>query len=342
MEMRGLQSGLAVLVFLSIVITSGQATFAATEDIGNGFLYHGVATPVSNSRGTVATVDAKGRNTVLVWLFDHSGGYAILMIDAETGKSAQIPMPFTTGGHCPYASILSSRNKFYTHFNNYFVEFDTDKSEFTFCRKTEPIGPMADLSMAMTEDDDGVIWSATYPYCGVVSFNPKTREFKDYGRIHKEKWYQYPRFIIVDDSGWVYVGIGSTLSQIIAFDPKTGKSTPMLTDSERREGRIANVFRGINGKAYGIASKEALESWYEFHKGQAKKVGKLEQRDFKPYIAFHQGLFHRKFPDGKKLSVCDLVNRTLVVEDPKSGETKTVKFDYTSDGSNIMGGGDGT
>jgi len=33
---------------------------AATEDLGNGFAHHGVATPVSNHRGTVATA-APGR-----------------------------------------------------------------------------------------------------------------------------------------------------------------------------------------------------------------------------------------------------------------------------------------
>ena len=46
--------------------------------------HHGVATPISSSRGTVATVDGEGRNAVLLWLFDHRGGYALLMIDAET------------------------------------------------------------------------------------------------------------------------------------------------------------------------------------------------------------------------------------------------------------------
>ena len=56
-----------------------------TEELGNGFRFHGVATPVSNHRGTVATVDGAGRDVVLVWLFDHRGGYALLLLDAQTG-----------------------------------------------------------------------------------------------------------------------------------------------------------------------------------------------------------------------------------------------------------------
>jgi len=76
------------------------AALAVTEDMGNGFLHHGVATPVSNHRGTVATVDGEGRDVVLVWLFDHRGGYALLMIDAATGNSEEFPVPFPPGGDC--------------------------------------------------------------------------------------------------------------------------------------------------------------------------------------------------------------------------------------------------
>ena len=65
----------------------------ATEDLGNGFCHHGVATPTSNHRGTVATVDGDGRNVVLLWLFDHRGGYALLMIDVETGSVIEFVDP---------------------------------------------------------------------------------------------------------------------------------------------------------------------------------------------------------------------------------------------------------
>jgi len=39
----------------------------------------------------------------------------------------------------------------------------------------------------------GNIWTVTYPQCGVLSFNPKTRELKDYGEVYKQNWPQYPR-----------------------------------------------------------------------------------------------------------------------------------------------------
>ncbi|MCD6350959.1 MAG: hypothetical protein J7M26_02470, partial [Armatimonadetes bacterium] len=318
-------------LLVPLMVLAADAALAATEDLGKGFLHHGVATPVSNHRGTVATVDGEGRDVVLVWLFDHRGGYALLDIDAETGKAEQIPMPFPPRGDCPYASLLSSDNKYYTHFASHFVEFDPVKQAFTFFHKTAP-----QMAMGMTEDDNGVIWSVTYPNSGVVSFDPKTRTFTDYGYVHKENWRQYQRHVATDDKGWLYFGIGNTASQIIAFNPRTREVKEILSEDERQRGP-AYVYRDMNGRVYGLPRVGMKDAWIELYDGQARRIGKLDKRRPKPIITGSQGLFYRNFPDGKRLKVCDLVTRTLVVEDPKTGETHEVKFDYTSEGAHIMG-----
>lgn len=308
-----------------------------TRDLGNGFLDHGVATPVSNHRGIVATVDGQGRNVVLVWLFDLRGGYALLLIDAETGKSEEFAVPFPPGGDCPYASILSSGNKYYTHFNSYFVEFDPVKRAFTFHRQTTPR-----MAMGMTEDDNGVIWSVTYPQSGVVSFDPKTREFKDYGHVHTENWQQYQRHVAADDTGWIYFGIGMTSSHIIGFDPSSGKAIPMIPENERIRG-AAQVYRDMNGKVYGCPGmphdkpNAGEDNWYELYKGQARKIGKRPAIRNKPIITGSQGLVYTEFPDGKRLLVCDTVERSMTVQDPKTGTTRKLSFDYRSEGAHLMG-----
>jgi len=316
---------------------SDVAQRTATKDLGNGFLDHGVATPVSTHRGLVATVDGQGRNIVLLWLFDLRGGYALLLIDAETGRSEEYPMPFPPGGDCPYASILSSRNRFYTHFNSYFVEFDPAKRAFTFHRQTAPR-----MAMGMTEDDNGVIWSVTYPQSGVVSFDPKTREFKDYGHVHRENWPQYQRYVAADDTGWIYFAIGMTSSHIIGLDPRTGQARAMIPENERVRG-TAVVYRDENGKVYGCPGTPADKpnapqgAWYEFYSGRAEKIGKEPAIRKKPIITGSQGLFHTEFPDGRRIKECDPVERLLVVEDPKIGAVKQLRFDYRSEGAHIMG-----
>ncbi len=305
---------------------------APAQDLGNGFFDHGVASPNSNSRGAVATVDGNGRNVVLVWLFDHRGSYALQMIDAETGKSEQYQVPFAPGMDAVYGSILSSKNKLYTLFANHFAEFDPVKRAFTFCKESLP-----QMTPGMTEDDKGVIWAATYPKCGIVSFNPETRDFKDYGYVYDQNWKQYPSSIAADDAGWIYLGTGVTAGQILVFDPATGKAKPVLAESDRKKG-AAFVYRNQDGKVYGKPLRDHNEEgWYQFHMGAVCKIEKHAVLTPKKYITGSQGLFHNEFPDGKKMKELDLIGRKLIVEDPKTNTTKTVSFDYASEGAWVMG-----
>lgn len=126
------------LVLLSALMAAVSCAEAATQHLGGGFRNHGVATPVSNHRGTVATVDGDGKDVVLSWLFDHTGCYALLAVEADTGVAVEYPMPFPSGGDCPYASILSSKNKYYTHLNSHFVQFDPAKREFVYQQALRP------------------------------------------------------------------------------------------------------------------------------------------------------------------------------------------------------------
>jgi hypothetical protein len=318
---------ISLFILLLILAVSNPVT---SQDLGNGFFDHGVASPNSNHRGTVATIDGNGRNVVLLWLFDHRGGYALQMVDAETGNSEQFPMPFPAGD-AVYSSIMSSKNKFYTLFNNNFVEFDPVKRAFTFKKESMP-----QMAMGMTEDDKGVIWAVTYPNSGVISFDPVTREFKDHGYVYKQNWRQYQRSVAADDAGWIYFSIGNTASQIIVFNPVTGKAIPVLDEGERKRGS-AFVYRDSDGKVYGQALQEKNESWFEFYKGTIRKIGNHEILNPKPYITGGQGLFYRDFPDGKRIKDMDLLERKLIIEDPKTNVIKEVSFDYASEGAWVMG-----
>ncbi|MDO8542355.1 MAG: hypothetical protein Q7S40_18100 [Opitutaceae bacterium] len=204
------------------------------------------------------------------------------------------------------------------------------KRAFTFAGKTRPR-----MAMSMTEADDGTIWSASYPDSGLVSFNPKTREFKDHGTLNKENWLQYPRSVAVDDAGWVYVGIGSTAGQIIIFDPRSEKARALFAPPERTQG-YASVYRDVDGSVYGHLAG-ATDSWHVFRGGAVRKIGAHARSNPKRIIASSQGLFHQQFPSGRRATVCDTIERVLEVEDPNTRERKRVRFDYTSEGAHLMG-----
>ncbi len=310
-----------------------QCIFAQDISPAERFVDHGVASPISNHRGIVATIDGDGRNIVLSWLFDNRGGYALLLVDAETGESEEFTMPFPPNKDTPYSSILSSKNKFYTLFNGFFVEFDPVQRAFTFHKSVS-----RQMAMGMTEDDEGTIWAVTYPNSGVVSFDPMTRTLTDHGYVYKQNWRQYQRYVAADDAGWIYFGIGNTASQIIAFNPETGNAKPMLKETERKRG-AGYVYRNENGKVYGQALAGENEDWYEFYKGQGVVIGKAHTKDPVFQITSSQALFHRNFPDGKKIEVFDLVDSRLVVRDPVASITKEVNFEYSSEGAWVMGVG---
>jgi len=303
---------------------------AATRELGGGLADHGVATPISQHRGTVATVDGAGRNIVLAWLMDHRGCYQLLLIDVQTGKAEEFPISFPLGDS-PFASILSRAGRFYTHFGSHFLEFDPARRAFTCCRKTSP-----QMAMSMTEDDRGVIWSATYPQSGLASYDPQSGAFKDYGHLYKQDWAQYPRAVATDTAGWVYLGIGSTACQVVAFNPQSGKATPLVPEADRKHG-FGSVYAATDGQVYGQACAGKDEPWYAFHAGRMTRLNQKPAAGPKPIVASSQGLFHARFPDGRLLKSCDLVERTLIVEDPVTKAAATVRFDYQSEGAHIMG-----
>jgi hypothetical protein len=316
-------------IILTLLALTPTVTIAVTTNSGNGFRDHGVAVAVSNHRGTVATVDGRGHDIALMWLMDHTGGYELLLLDATDGHAEQFPMPFTNSlSDSPYASILSSHNKFYTHFADYFVEFDPAKHAFTFCKETTP-----QMAMSMTEDDHGVIWSATFPQCGVVSFNPATRQLHDYGQVYHQNWQEYPRYIAADDTGWIYIGIGNAASQIISVNPVSGKATPVIPESDRTKG-IAYVYRDLDGKVYGYGD-EKNPQWYELYRGVARKIGEHKTVHPKPIKTGTQALFLSEFPDGRKIVECDLVDRKLVIEN-KDHTKQEFHFNYNSQGAPVM------
>ena len=81
------------------LVLFGSFNFALLTRSGEErFTDHGVAAPFSTHRGIVAAQDGQKRNIVLVWLYDHRGCYALLLVDAETGKSEEFPTPLCFGG----------------------------------------------------------------------------------------------------------------------------------------------------------------------------------------------------------------------------------------------------
>jgi hypothetical protein len=112
----------------------------------------------------------------------------------------------------------------------------------------------------------------------------------------------------------------------------------LLAESERKRG-TAYVYRATNGKVYGQTLHGTTEPWFELHRGIRRAVDRsvVENAPAKPIITGSQTLFHPVFPGGRRIKACDLIERRLTIEDPKTGTTRTVTFDYETEGAHLMG-----
>jgi hypothetical protein len=318
---------------LAPVVAAALVAFEATTPVPDGrlppFLDHGVAVPVSSPRGIVATTDAAGHGVVLVWLIDHTGGHALLHIDVDTGEVLQHAPPFDRRGEAPYASLLTRDRRFVTHFGGHLTVYDPDARAFTF---TAPASPTS--AMSFTEDRDGVVWAATWPDSGLVSFDPRTGTLVDHGPSSKEAWKQYPRSIVVDDVGHIFLGVGSAEARILVRDVTTGAVTNLLADRPPLAGGVKLMHREDDAVFALVTATTGQQQWYRVGVDAAVPIDKPTSLRLRPMVAGTQDLVHRAFGDGRTLVSCDTVAGVLVVRDP-AGERR-VPFAYASEGAHVM------
>ncbi len=322
------------VIFCLILLISGlldHAVAFAQKDLGNGFYDHGTTSRAAYRRGVVTTADANGRNIILSWLFDHRGAYTLLLLDAETGKAMHFDTPFPNGRDAPFASIISKNHKYYTLFNGYFSEFDPVKKQFTAVKKTSPR-----LAMSMLEDAEGNIWATTYPKTGLIKFSPQTGEIKDYGFLYTQNWAQYPRHLAADNNGWIYIGIGTTRSQIIAFNTKTEKSLPLLAENERQVG-TAYLYRGTDGQVYAKTNSAENLPWMILDNGTITDEKSIIPATPEYTRSGDQGFIHKTFPNGDVLDYIHFTDRYFTIQPKEGGAKRTVKFDYKTEGSWSLG-----
>ncbi|MBR4673271.1 MAG: hypothetical protein IKP00_02305 [Victivallales bacterium] len=287
---------------------------------------YGMTVKGGTARGVFAVAADDGREYVLVWLMDNLNKRN-LQIDIETGETTVVTIPNTQHGDAVYSSILASNGKCYTEFGNRFYEYDVTKKAFTADFGCTP----HQAAMSMCEGPDGVVWAAIYPDCGLVSYNPKDGKFTDYGSINQENWAQYPRTMVAGKDGWIYVGIGETRGQIVAFNPVTREAKPLLSLEERPAPSSFYVRLFTDGVIYG----RYYDNAYRLENGKAIKTTLPENETMTYQRTGTQGYVLRDFPSGRTLKNLDLMEGELEIGE-KDGSVRKVKFEFENLGIGMM------
>jgi hypothetical protein len=186
----------------------------------------------------------------------------------------------------------------------------------------QPGGENESFICSLTTAPDGKIWGGTFPSAKLFSYNPKTGEAKDFGRMDEKQFYCYPT---AGGDGLIYCAIRFEKTDIVVFDPAKETKTSLIPLEERRSGWLS-LIRGEDGKVY---TKLPSAKWYRIEDGK----NLLEEKDSK--IPFPKS----GLPDGRQFYVVD--TRLLKIQNPRTKEEKEIPLRHEASGAFIFVVGSG-
>lgn len=99
---------------------------------------------------------------------------------------------------------------------------------------------------------DQKLYGCTYGNAKLVRFDSVTGQGEDLGRMSETE--NYARSVAADDKGFVYVGIGMSQQDLVAYEIATGRHQSILPADLAKPGCVS-VHRGVNGAVYANAGR---------------------------------------------------------------------------------------
>lgn len=320
----GLPHTLTVLTVLLCI-----ATVCAQGD----FTDHGIGAKVAELRSMVPTVTEDGRTLLIASPTDNGPTGYLLVTDMDSGRTTQHFCPENVPQSDPFGALLHSNGLYYHTQGPILLEFDPSAGEFTFhgrpSRQTSPY-------LCFTEGLDGTVWAGGVYNTGLISYDPQTREMTDHGRMDEAE--KYLSHLATDDTGWIYCGIGTSRSNIVAYHPATGERRSLIDENLRAVG-TGYVEPLADGSAYG---RIGGDHHYHLRAGIATPIAARDALgEGRDVTSLRYGSISRDLPDGRQVKDYDLHERVVAVLDTQTGQTTRYTFDYESGGANITSLGPG-
>jgi len=299
-----------------------------------GFKNLGIGAPVTESRGMVTLQDAAGHNLAIVLTTDQSLRGYLLLVDLDRGTTEQLWYPEGVQNSDPFASMLSRNGRFYTGAGPTLLEFDPNTRQYLYHGVPNPQASCF-VGEAFADGPGDLIYIGTYPDCRVYSFDTKTKETLEIGRLDTEE--KYLNSLAVDSAGWVYGGIGTARWNLVALNPQTKERRQLLDEADRQHG-TATAFSGADGKAYGIAGKQ----YFRLFEGKAELI-KREELGARVPGPFGWGVSTGTLPDKRAVRL-NLPEGKITVSTPGVAVGKEIPLKFQSGGAmltSLIAGPDG-
>lgn len=321
--------GLSLIAVAALILPAlAQAAGAlASQEVSMGkFVDLGI--PVSRAAVYTRTLgpDAKGEMNCIYAVFTQNTAPVFLVqVNINTGVARQYNAPL--GTH-PWGLVVGPDNCIY-------IGTAGDEAQGGLLLKFDPAAPDKGLvnlgkmaasetyiwSLARGEGDD-CIYGCTYGNGKIVSYNTRTGQMRDYGQMKAGQ--EYTRPIVVGKDGWVYTSAGTTDTDYIALNPRTGEhhsSRPAelagTPPTELAQGGWGVFRKGVDGHAY----QRDCGKWYRLVAGKAELI---KDADLPPSPV-------PALQDGRQL-VAITAEGTWTLRDPQSGKESAGTFEYKSAG----------
>ena len=298
-----------ILGCLALALATAAADSGRFESLG-------VPVKTGGLMGCIVGPDGQG-GEALYFNFNQTGGKLFLVqVDPETGQARQFNAPQGPGA---WAFITGPDDRIYlgTWDGGLILRFDPKQPD----QGIQVLGhPAASESYLWQFDTgkDGKLYACTYPEAKLVSFDPKSGAMEDLGRMHPTE--MYARSLAVGPNGKVYVGIGTTIGDLVVFDPATRQHRSLLPPGLRGTPgwSAVNVSRRSDGNVYATFGTNLMRLDDE----TATCVS--TQPEPPPF----------KLRDGRVVTAFDRGRFTL--HDPRTGKTVERTFEYKANGDSIF------
>jgi len=289
--------------------------FAAAADAGR-FESLGVPVKVGGLKGCVVGPDGRG-GEALYFNFNQTGGKLFLVqVNPETGQARQFNAPEGPGA---WAFITGPDGRIYfgTWDGGLILRFDPQQPD----KGIQVVGKPAASESYLWQFDigkDGKLYACTYPGAKLVSFDPKSGAMEDLGRMHPTE--MYSRSVAVGPNGKVYVGIGTTVGDLVVYDPATRQHRSLLPPGLRGADGWSTVAvsRQSDGNVYATFGTNLMRLDDE----TPVRVAALPEA---PPIRLRDGRVVTSFDRGR-----------FTLRDPGTGKTVERTFEYSANGDSIF------
>lgn len=325
------------LCVLCCVIAVGAQTLSAPfESLGKPVLKAGLMGVL------VGPGPTEGSERIYINFRQDGGKLFLVAVDPESGASEQFKSPVGTGA---WGFLVGPDQKIYlgTHEgpdagdSGQILVFDPKHPE----KQIQVVGRPSETETYLWQfciGPEDVLYGCTFPSAKLVSYNPKTGEMKDLGRMDPDQ--MYSRSVAAGPDGKIYVAIGYGKANLVVYDPKTGEHKSILPEDYYGDPAqvSTSVSKGLDGHVYVSATRmETVNGDPE--NGEVRRPvnvtlkvqedGSLAEVSNPPVM-----VSHTTFKDGRSVANVS-INGTYDLVYP-DGRVEQKRFTYVGDGAGIF------